>query len=30
MLLQATTEDGETLTDQELRDELLTLVLAGH
>lgn len=30
MLLQATTEDGETLTDEELRDELLTLVLAGH
>jgi len=30
LLLQATTEDGETLTDQELRDELLTLVLAGH
>ena len=30
LLLHATTEDGETLTDQELRDELLTLVLAGH
>lgn len=30
LLLQATTEDGESLTDQELRDELLTLVLAGH
>jgi cytochrome P450 len=30
ILLQATTEDGETLTDKELRDELLTLVLAGH
>ena len=30
MLLQATTEDGEPLTDQEVRDELLTLVLAGH
>ncbi len=30
MLLQARTEDGETLTDKELRDELLTLVLAGH
>jgi cytochrome P450 len=30
LLLQATTEDGEALTDQELRDELLTLVLAGH
>jgi cytochrome P450 len=30
LLLQATTEDGETLTDHEVRDELLTLVLAGH
>lgn len=30
MLLRARTEDGETLTDEELRDELLTLVLAGH
>jgi cytochrome P450 len=30
LLLQATTEDGERLTDRELRDELLTLVLAGH
>ena len=30
LLLQATTEDGETLTDRELRDELLTRVLAGH
>ncbi|MFL5845953.1 MAG: cytochrome P450 [Solirubrobacteraceae bacterium] len=30
LLLQATTEEGEQLTDQELRDELLTLVLAGH
>jgi cytochrome P450 len=30
LLLQATTEDGETLTDEEVRDELLTLVLAGH
>jgi cytochrome P450 len=30
MLLQTATEDGETLTDQEVRDELLTLVLAGH
>ena len=30
MLLRATTEDGEPLTDRELRDELLTLVLAGH
>jgi cytochrome P450 len=30
MLLQARTEDGETLSDEEVRDELLTLVLAGH
>jgi cytochrome P450 len=30
LLLHARTEDGELLTDQELRDELLTLVLAGH
>jgi cytochrome P450 len=30
LLLQATTEDGEQLTDREVRDELLTLVLAGH
>lgn len=30
MLLQATTEDGEALDDKEVRDELLTLVLAGH
>jgi cytochrome P450 len=30
MLLQARTEEGEALSDQELRDELLTLVLAGH
>jgi cytochrome P450 len=30
LLLQATTEDGEALSDKELRDELLTLVLAGH
>jgi cytochrome P450 len=30
MLLLARTEDGEELTDRELRDELLTLVLAGH
>ena len=30
MLLDAETEDGERLTDKELRDELLTLVLAGH
>ena len=30
LLLQATTEDGEKLDDGEVRDELLTLVLAGH
>jgi cytochrome P450 len=29
LLMRAETEDGEPLTDQELRDELLTLVLAG-
>jgi cytochrome P450 len=30
MLLEATDEHGERLTDQELRDELMSLVLAGH
>jgi cytochrome P450 len=30
LLIQARTEDGEALSDKELRDELLTLVLAGH
>ena len=30
LLLRARAEDGETLSDQEVRDELLTLVLAGH
>jgi cytochrome P450 len=30
LLLQARTEAGEALSDKELRDELLTLVLAGH
>jgi cytochrome P450 len=30
LLLLATTEEGERLTDHEIRDELLTLVLAGH
>jgi cytochrome P450 len=30
ILLQARSEEGEALTDKELRDELLTLVLAGH
>lgn len=30
LLLAARDEDGAPMTDQELRDELLTLVLAGH
>jgi cytochrome P450 len=30
LLLQARDEDGRPMTDEELRDELLTLVLAGH
>jgi cytochrome P450 len=30
LLLQARTESGEAMSDEELRDELLTLVLAGH
>jgi cytochrome P450 len=30
MLLAARDEDGEPLTDQELRDELMTLLVAGH
>lgn len=30
LLLTATDEDGQTLTDEEIRDELMTLVLAGH
>ena len=30
LLLRTPTEDGAMLTDRELRDELLTLVLAGH
>ena len=30
LLLRAQTDDGETLSDREVRDELLTLVLAGH
>jgi cytochrome P450 len=30
VLLCSRAEDGEALTDQEVRDELLTLVLAGH
>jgi cytochrome P450 len=28
--MRARTEEGETLSDRELRDELMTLVLAGH
>ena len=30
LLLRAETEEGERLSDREIRDELLTLVLAGH
>jgi cytochrome P450 len=30
LLLTATDEQGQALTDEELRDELVTLVLAGH
>jgi cytochrome P450 len=30
LLLTATDEDGQPLTDHELRDELMSLVLAGH
>ena len=30
MLLGARDEDGEAMTDQELRDELVTLLVAGH
>lgn len=30
MLVQATDEDGEHLSDEELRDELMTLLIAGH
>lgn len=30
LLLHARADDGEVLSDRELRDELLTLVLAGH
>jgi cytochrome P450 family 135 len=30
MLLEARDEDGRALTDRELRDELMTLLLAGH
>src|SRR3954447_2383952 len=30
MLLQARDEDGQAMTDRELRDELVTLLVAGH
>ena len=30
MLIQARDEDGKGMTDQELRDELMTLLVAGH
>jgi cytochrome P450 len=30
LIMRARTEQGETLSDHELRDELMTLVLAGH
>ncbi len=30
LIMRAETEDGEHLSDRELRDELMTLVLAGH
>jgi cytochrome P450 family 135 len=30
LLMQARDEDGEPLTDKELRDELVTLLIAGH
>lgn len=30
MLVDARTEDGEALSDKEIRDDLVTLVLAGH
>lgn len=30
MLMRAQTEDGEMLSDRELRDEMLTLLFAGH
>ena len=30
MLMQARDEDGQPLTDKELRDELITLLVAGH
>ena len=30
MLVRATDEDGRSLTDRELRDQLMTLIVAGH
>lgn len=30
MLVQATDEDGNPMTDQEIRDQLLTMLVAGH
>ena len=30
LIMRARTDEGEALTDRELRDELMTLVLAGH
>src|SRR3954453_19991492 len=30
MLIEARDEDGEAMTDREIRDELMTLLLAGH
>jgi cytochrome P450 len=30
LIMRARTEEGQTLSDKELRDELMTLVLAGH
>ena len=30
MLLEARHEDGSPMSDQELRDELMTLLVAGH
>ena len=30
MLVRATDEDGRTMTDRELRDQLMTLLVAGH
>ena len=30
MLVRAADEDGRTMTDRELRDQLMTLLVAGH